>query len=577
MALILFAHMALILFALVYLVASEPNPPTWPATVFVFDPADSAKTQSTVDSIYAKQGGHNPPFNGQWSTDRYAFLFKPGSHAVTVNVGYYTSVIGLGAEPTNVNITQVRCENGDFDYTGGALANFWRSAENFGQNQNMLWAVSQAAPLRRVHVQGNLDLYQYNSGCCAGYASGGFLADSEVTGTITFGSQQQWFTRNANGKWAGGVWNIVFVGCSGAPGTHCSNSGGGPYSTVTQTPIIAEKPYITIDTTGKYTLKVPNWETNKQGRTTNYGNVVNIDFANVYVAKAGDTAATINGKLSSGLHVVLSPGIYKLEDSISITRANTVLLGIGFANLIAPGGKPAVVVGNVDGVRVGGILFEAGQTKSPSLIQWGQAGYAGSATNPGLFFDAFARVGGNNNAAQYQVSADDQALINSGNVVIDNTWFWRADHDVAGEVVNGQNPNLHGLVVNGNDVTAYGLAAEHTLQDLVVWNGENGRTYFYQSEFPYDVTQDNYGTPGYVSYRVNASVQNHHAWGIAAYSFFRDNAVTVANGISTGTSANVQFVNSLTVFLNGKGQITHVINGKGNTVSAPAQTSYQCN
>jgi len=186
-------------------------------------------------------------------------------------------------------------------------------------------------------------------------------------------------------------------------------------------------------------------------------------------------------------------------------------------------------------------------------------------------------VGGNNNAAQYQVSTDDQALINSGNVIIDNSWFWRADHDISGNVVNSQNPNFHGLVVNGNDVTAYGLAAEHTLQDLVVWNGENGRTYFYQSEFPYDVTQANYGTPGYASYRVNASVQNHHGWGIAAYCFFRDNAVTVANGISTGTSANVQFVNSLSVFLNGLGQITHVINGKGNTVSAPAQTSYQCN
>jgi len=168
------------------------------------------------------------------------------------------------------------------------------------------------------------------------------------------------------------------------------------------------------------------------------------------------------------------------------------------------------------------------------------------------------------------------AVINSGNVVIDNSWFWRADHDTSGNVVNSENPNLHGIVVNGNAVTAYGLASEHQLQDLVVWNGENGRVYFYQSEYPYDVTQDNYGTPAYVSYRVNSSVQNHHAWGVGVYSFFRDHAVTVANGIASGTASGVQFVNSITVFLNGLGQITHVVNGKGATVSAAGQTSYQC-
>jgi hypothetical protein len=567
----------LALLSVLSLVSGEPNPPTWPSNVYVFDPANSASTQSTVDGIYAKQGGHNPPFNGQWSSDRYAFFFKPGTHSVTVNVGYYTSVIGLGNTPNDVTISNVRCENGDYDYTGGALSNFWRSAENFVNGGNMLWAVSQASPLRRVNVRGNLDLYQYNSGCCAGYASGGWLSDSNVSGTITSGSQQQWFTRNTNiGTWNGGVWNMVFVGNRNQPASHCTHTGGGPYSSVDSTPIVAEKPYITINSAGQYTLKVPNWETNKVGQTTNYDNVQNIDFANVYVAKASDSAATINAKLSSGLHLVLSPGIYKLEDSIQVTRANTVVLGLGMATLININGKPAVVVGNVDGVRLGGILFEAGQGTTPALVQWGNAGYAGSASNPGLFFDAFARVGGTNNPSQYQVGATAVAVINSGNVVIDNSWFWRADHGVNGEVMNSDNPNNHGLVVNGADVTAYGLAVEHQLQDLVVWNGAGGRTYFYQSELPYDVTQDNFGTPGYVSYRVNSSVTQHHVWGAGVYSYFRDHAVTVASGISTPTGSGIQFVNSLTVFLNGLGQINHIINNDGNTVNTAGQTEYWC-
>ena len=72
----------------------------------------------------------------------------------------------------------------------------------------MLWAVSQAAPLRRLVVANSLKLYEYRGGGAAGYASGGFLADSVVKGTVASGAQQQWLTRNSDvGKWAEGVWN----------------------------------------------------------------------------------------------------------------------------------------------------------------------------------------------------------------------------------------------------------------------------------------------------------------------------------------------------------------------------------
>jgi hypothetical protein len=531
-----------------------------------------------VNQIFSQQGGHDPAFNGQWSNNRYAFLFKPGTHQVTVNVGFYTVVYGLGNSPTDTTLASFRCENGDFDYEGGALSNFWRGVENVATKNNTLWAVSQASPLRRVYITGNLDLYQYNSGCCAGWASGGYLADSTVSGTITSGSQQQWFTRNSNiGKWAGGVWNMVFVGNSGdQPASHCGGSGGSPYTSITNTPVIAEKPYVTIDSAGKFYLRIPKVETNKRGPTADFNNVDQVDFANVYVGTDADSAATINAKLAAGLHVVLSPGNYNLEDSLSITKANQVLLGLGLATLIAANGKPAVVVGNVDGVRIGGFLFQAGQKNTSALIQWGASGYAGSASNPGFFYDAFARVGGTNNPSEFQVYADTMAEINSGNVVLDNTWFWRADHGVSGEVSNSDNPNNHGLVVNGANVVAYALASEHQLQDLVQWNGENGRTYFYQSELPYDVTEDNFGTPGYTGYRVASNVQNHAAYGAGVYSFFRDHAVTTANGFISGTGSNVTFTNPLTVFLNGLGQITHVWNGKGSTVSTPAATAYVC-
>jgi len=166
--------------------------------------------------------------------------------------------------------------------------------------------------------------------------------------------------------------------------------------------------------------------------------------------------------------------------------------------------------------------------------------------------------------------------INSGNVIYDDTWLWRADHCVAGNVVNSDNPSFNGLEVNGDDVIVYALAVEHHLHDLVVWNGERGKTYFYQSELPYDVTEANFGTPGYVGYRVNQNVQNHNAWGVGVYSFFRDNTVTTVNGIQSGTSSGVSFVYPFAKFLSGHGEISHVLNGRGSAANQQSSMSYLC-
>ena len=129
----------------------------------------------------------------------------------------------------------------------------------------MLWAVSQASPLRRLVIKNNLKLYEYRGGGAAGYASGGFLADSVVEGLVASGSQQQWLTRNTHiGKWIEGVWNMVFAGVSpfkgiydtGAPMAHCGQDQKNcisPYVVVDEVPLMAEKPFISADnTTGTY-------------------------------------------------------------------------------------------------------------------------------------------------------------------------------------------------------------------------------------------------------------------------------------------------------------------------------------
>ena len=196
-------------------------------------------------------------------------------------VGYYTSVYGLGDSPDDVIFNGDRgvyCEESDYNFEAGALGTFWRSAENFrneamnapsGIGPGMLWAVSQAAPLRRVHTTGDLILFQYV--CCveaAGYASGGYLANSVVEGAVQSGSQQQWFTRNTQvgGGWPQGVWNMVFVGVDNPPAEHCGNDGGAvPSTVVAETPTVAEKPFITFGDDGLFYLNVPEVKTASSG------------------------------------------------------------------------------------------------------------------------------------------------------------------------------------------------------------------------------------------------------------------------------------------------------------------------
>jgi len=141
--------------------------------------------------------------------------------------------------------------------------------------------------------------------------------------------------------------------------------------------------------------------------------------------------------------------------------------------------------------------------------------------------------------------------INRAFTVIDNTWLWRADHDVDGNVMNSANPSDVGLVVNGDNVTAYGLMSEHHLTNLVEWNGNYGKTVMYQSEYPYDVDVD-YANNSYVSYYVSDQVTHHKGYGVGAYAFFRDHNVMVESAIKVPNAPGIQMTNSLSVFLWGQ-------------------------
>ena len=295
-----------------------------------------------------------------------------------------------------------------------------------------------------------------------------------------------------------------------------------------------------------------------------------IPFSHIYIAHADhDTAATINAQLARGKNLLLTPGIYDLTEPIRVTHPNTVVLGLGFATLHPTNGNAALTTADADGIILAGLLIDAGEQLSPVLVQIGpHNSTARHQHDPISLSDVFFRVGGADLGR-----ADINLEINANDTLVDHTWIWRADH---GDGV-GWDKNLsnNGLVVNGNDVTVYGLFVEHHQQFQVLWNGNHGRTYFYQSEIPYDPpTQSAYtsapGTDGWASYKVADTVTHHEAWGLGVYSVFTYPNVFLSHAIEAPTTPNVRFHDMITVCLETNGGIRHIIDNQGDpTVCAP--------
>jgi hypothetical protein len=549
----------------------NPNNPDLGPNVKIFDPSMPASSiQSTITSIYNSQQSN------QFGSNRYALLFKPGSYNVDVPVGFYTQVAGLGASPDDVALTG-RGIHVDAGWSGGnATQNFWRDVENLSDTPSsgtLEYAVSQADPFRRVDVHGNMVLDDISSGnTSSNWSSGGFIGDSRISGQVNSGTQQQFLTQDtAMGSWAGSNWNMVFVGDNGAPGQSFPT-----YTTVGQSPTVREKPYLYTDATGLYNVMVPALRTSATGPDWTGGSTAgtSIPITQFYVVKSGDTAATINAALSSGLNLLFTPGVYHLNAPINITRPDTVVLGLGLATLMPDNGVTAITTADVDGINIAGLIISAGTTNSNSMVQIGPAGSsANHAADPTTLQDVFFRVGGD-----VAGRATQSLVVNSNNTIGSDLWIWRADHGNGGTVGWNTNTAANGLVVNGANVTMYGLAVEHYQQYQTLWNGNGGRTYFYQSEMPYDVPNNASWTPGgengYPSYKVANSVTSHQAWGLGVYCYMSTNPSVVADRAIEVPASGSSFHDMVTVSLGGSGTISHVINNSGGQVSGGNTVTY---
>ena len=569
---------------------SSGSLPGFGPNVIVFDPSmPVSEIQATVDAIHAQQ------VDAEMSTNRYAFLFKPGVYGTAteplqMKVGYYTEVAGLGASPTDVTINGKievynRClENGGTSNCV-ALVNFWRTLSNLTLNINSLdqdgcrasanfWAVSQAVSMRRLNIGGaNLSLMDY---CTAGpqFASGGFIADSNLPFVIN-GSQQQWLIRNSRiGGWSNAVWNQVFAGVEGAPSE--ASFPNPPYTTLDTTPVSREKPYLFIDDRGKYSVRVPSAQTDTRGISWGGGLTAGhtIPLNQFFIATPSDSVKTINRELVLGRHLLLTPGVYDVATSIFVKRANTVVLGIGHATLTAVDGAVPLTVNDVPGVIIAGVTIDAGTVESPMLLQVGKKpkkNGKSDPSNPTTLSDVYFRVGG-----PHIGKADVALEVNSDDVLIDHTWVWRGDHGVEGFTDTERwNTNIgrNGVVVNGDSVTATGLFVEHFQEYNTIWNGQDGTTILYQNELPYDPpTQADWmhdGIEGWAGYKVGDQVTTHNLFGGGVYVFNRNNpSIHTENGFEVPVTPGVRLHHVMTVNL-GAGTIDHVVNGVG----GPADTS----
>ncbi|GFE27157.1 coagulation factor 5/8 type domain-containing protein [Streptomyces nigrescens] len=521
--------------------------------VLVFDPA-TPNIQGTLDEIFKRQE------SAQFGEGRFALLFKPGTYrGLNAQIGFYTSIAGLGLSPGDTTFHgDVTVDAGWFN--GNATQNFWRSAENLTLhpvNGTNRWAVAQAAPFRRMHIKGGLNLAPDGYG----WASGGYIADSRIDGSVAPYSQQQWYTRDSSvGGWNNAVWNMVFSGVEGAPAQSFPDP---PYTTLDTTPVSREKPFLYLDGTD-YKVFLPEKRTNARGTTWGSGTPrgESLPLGQFYVAKPGVDAATLNAALAQGLNLLLTPGIYHLDRPVEVRRPNTVVLGLGYPTLVPDNGATAMKVADVDGVRLAGFLIDAGPVNSATLLEVGPEGAsADHAANPTTVQDVFIRIGGAGPG-----KATTSMVINSNHTLIDHTWVWRADHgDGVGWETNRAD---YGVRVNGDDVLATGLFVEHFNKYDVEWRGERGRTVFFQNEKAYDAPNQaaiqNGDIKGYAAYKIADGVTAHEGWGLGSYCYYNvDPTIRQDHGFQAPAKPGVKLHHLLVVSLGGKGQYEHVINSIG--------------
>jgi hypothetical protein len=562
----------------------------------------------------------------QFINDRYTFIFCEGNYEnIILYLNYYTSFYGINMKTVILNNSSIIIPSFVPDPTLGALDNFWRSLENMTinvnpdtniiprtdkipANNNFKWCVSQASPLRNVIINVKpstpeiwfFDLGWFGSKSQATinsvYASGGYASNIQTNGIINLGGQQQFCFNNIDNSQPFtniSSWSTVMSDSPKTDLTQYRDNGGKNLSLACQVDNnkSINKPLL-------YFSDINDKKTYKIIIPTKSGIDRILSSDNIFICIPNLTKTSdINFALSNDKVIVLTPGFFELEDSIIISKSNSVIISLGMTTIQNTENKPALIINsNIDNVIISGLFIQANEKSNllkSCLVEIGNSNFNNfnnfnDTDNFSVYlYDVFIRIGASNGGDSFgpiksQGCGIKSAVnINLNDVIIENMWIWRADHN--NTIRDGLGPDNayceNALIVNGNNITIYGLACEHTLKDQVIWNGNNGIVSFYQCELPYDAHVNNSGLwsdsesskIGYSGFIINGD--NFNGYGMGIYSYFIKSNIHNYNP-NNNTRCNqailinkkvksVSLTNAFTIFLNdeqGQGEITNVIN-----------------
>jgi hypothetical protein len=444
-----------------------------------------------------------------------------------------------------------------------------------------IYAASQAMPIRRVAVVGSLVLQDYCSP--TGYVSGGFLGDSVVTGTVDFYGQQQYLVEDSDiGGASNSVWNMVYTGVRGAPSPQFAGTGH-QVTVLARNPRTEGPPFLAERPGGALAVFVPAERADALGPAWSAqgpGPGRWVSLQRFLVATPATPLKVMNAALARGADLLLTPGVYSLSGPIVVSRPGSIVLGLGFATLVPRQGTAALEVTSDHGVKVTGLIVDAGPKASSVLLSLGHPGQVpggqrGAGRHPDLLADVFFRVGG---PSRVPVDARVSLLDAADGSILSDVWAWRADH--GNDVGWDSNRGATGVLVSANDVTAEGLAVEHYQRDEVIWQGQGGRDVFFQNELPYDPpdqaawmagpTQD-----GYPAFLVAPQVRSFAGYGMGSYAVFIDTQASVFDqeAFAVPTRPGVVFSHVFDLFIAGPPDgapsgIRSVIDGVGGPATA---------
>nr|WP_320132496.1 hypothetical protein [uncultured Holophaga sp.] len=578
--------------------AADTNP-DFGSNVTIIDPS------MTTDEINTKLVAIAAASTG-YDEVRNAVYFLPGTYGsaagaddpttatgfISSSVGYNETVQGLGSAPGDVVI------NGNLTVNGN-LRTFWRSLANVKINpiqadeaaHTLRWSTSQACPLRRVDIAGNLDVKG------AAVTAGNLLENSRVSGQVDGGmgwntdsvienTPTEYYFRDCDiGSLRGHNVQWLFTGVPNAPATDFALGTAtepGCYTALPTTPVSREVPFLFLDGES-YKVFVPNAVFTSSGHHwgTTAADGETLALSSFFIAKPTDDITTINAALANGKNLLLTPGIYKITAPIQVTKANTVVMGMGLASVMPVSGTAAIAVGDVPNVVIASLTIENGTQNSDVLLQIGTRGgnsNAGLAAKPTTVADVYAHLG-----RMVAGGATTTVEVNQDYTLIDNEWTWRADispDDRHGWTVN---PGDHGLVVNADNVTGLSLWNEHYEKEQVVWAGNGGTVLFSELEPPHDVPSQavwmNNGLNGYPNYLVTQNVTSHSCTGMGSLHInpvLNPAPVTVyqSSMVAAPDSPDVTFRSMAAIVIALGGGFENIINTTGGSVDPDGPASF---